>query len=76
MDGEYATYRWNVAYKRIGAESFLFAMIDRLEFDMAMSTSSLQCVAMDASLRKRAADALLPNQKTKARSFDICADFA
>ncbi|KAF8073683.1 trafficking protein Mon1-domain-containing protein [Lyophyllum atratum] len=59
--------RTNFDLRRLlnGAESFLSSLLDRLEFDLAMSTSSLQCLRLDYSLRKRAAEALLPSSKMK-----------
>ncbi|KAF5382550.1 hypothetical protein D9615_002841 [Tricholomella constricta] len=59
--------RTNFDLRRLlnGAESFLSSLLDRLEFDIAMSTSSLQCLRLDPSLRKRAAEALLPSSKMK-----------
>ncbi|KIY45577.1 DUF254-domain-containing protein [Fistulina hepatica ATCC 64428] len=48
-----------------GAEGFLTSLISRLEFDMAMSTSSLHCLRLDLNLRKRAAEALVPSSKMK-----------
>ena len=49
----------------LGAETFLTAMINRLEIDLAMSTSSLHCMRLDSTLRKRAAEALVPATKMK-----------
>ncbi|KAG6887771.1 hypothetical protein C0995_012885 [Termitomyces sp. Mi166 len=48
-----------------GAESLLSSLLIRLEFDLSMSTSSLQCLKLDLNLRKRAAEALLPPSKLK-----------
>lgn len=48
-----------------GAEPFLYSLLGRLEWDMAMSTSSLQCLKLDPVLRKRIADALVPTSKIK-----------
>lgn len=50
---------------RIGAETFLTSLIGRLEFDIAINTSSLLCLKLEANLRKRAADALVPTSKMK-----------
>ncbi|KAK7469379.1 Vacuolar fusion protein mon1 [Stygiomarasmius scandens] len=59
--------RTNFDLRRLlnGAETFLTAMINRLEFDLAMSTSSLHCMRLDPTLRKRAAEALVPATKMK-----------
>jgi len=48
-----------------GAETFMNSLLSRLEFDMAMSTSSLRCLKLDAALRSRAAEALAPTSKMK-----------
>ncbi|KAG6907859.1 hypothetical protein DXG01_007123 [Tephrocybe rancida] len=59
--------RTNFDLRRLlnGAEGFLSSLLDRLEFDLAMSTSSLHCLRLDAALRKRAAEALVPSSKMK-----------
>ncbi|KAG6854671.1 hypothetical protein C0991_003319 [Blastosporella zonata] len=59
--------RTNFDLRRLlnGAEGFLSSLLDRLEFDLAMSTSSLQCLKLDPTLRKRAAEALVPSSKMK-----------
>ncbi|KAG6843931.1 hypothetical protein H0H87_011622 [Tephrocybe sp. NHM501043] len=59
--------RTNFDLRRLlnGAEGFLSSLLDRLEFDLAMSTSSLQCLKLEPSLRKRAAEALIPPSKMK-----------
>ncbi|KAF5330264.1 hypothetical protein D9758_014446 [Tetrapyrgos nigripes] len=59
--------RTNFDLRRLlnGAETFLTAMISRLEFDLAMSTSSLHCMKLDPNLRKKVAEALVPTSKTK-----------
>lgn len=48
-----------------GAEPFLYSLLSRLEWDLAMSTSSLQCLKLDPGLRKRIADTLVPTSKIK-----------
>lgn len=48
-----------------GAETFMTALLDRLEFDLAMSTSSLRCLKLDPAIRIRAAEALVPTSKMK-----------
>ncbi|GLB38308.1 putative trafficking protein Mon1 [Lyophyllum shimeji] len=65
--------RTNFDLRRLldGAESFLSSLLERLEFDLAISTSSLQCLRLDPSLRKRAAEALLPSSKTKDMLYII-----
>lgn len=48
-----------------GADSFLTSLITRMEFDLAMATSSLHCLKLEPGLRKRAADILIPPKGTK-----------
>ncbi|KAL0961249.1 hypothetical protein HGRIS_006211 [Hohenbuehelia grisea] len=48
-----------------GAESFMTSILARLEFDLAISMSSLHCLKLDAGLRKRAGEALVPTSKIK-----------
>ncbi|KAI0031908.1 DUF254-domain-containing protein [Vararia minispora EC-137] len=48
-----------------GAESLVYSLLDKIELDMAMITSSLRCLKLDASLRRKAASALIPAVKTK-----------
>ncbi|KAF8172004.1 trafficking protein Mon1-domain-containing protein [Mycena galopus ATCC 62051] len=52
--------RTNFDLRRLlnGAETFLTSMLSRLEFDLAMATSSLHCLRLDASIRKRAGETL------------------
>ncbi|RDB17851.1 Vacuolar fusion protein MON1 [Hypsizygus marmoreus] len=59
--------RTNFDLRRLlnGAEGFLTSLLERLEFDLAISTSSLQCLKLDPHLRKRVAEALLPTSKIK-----------
>ncbi|KAJ3557656.1 hypothetical protein NM688_g1358 [Phlebia brevispora] len=48
-----------------GAEPLLFSLLDRLEFDLAMSTSSLYCLKLEPGLRKAIAESLVPATKIK-----------
>ncbi|KAK7690019.1 hypothetical protein QCA50_006663 [Cerrena zonata] len=48
-----------------GAEPFLYSLLSRLEWDMAMATSSLFCLKLDPNLRKAVANALVPTAKIK-----------
>jgi hypothetical protein len=48
-----------------GAEPFMNSLLNRLESDIAMSMSSLHCLKMEPSLRKRIAETLVPNNKVK-----------
>lgn len=48
-----------------GTEPFLFSLLKRLEFDLAIATSSLHCLQLDSSLRTRVADTLVPITKMK-----------
>ncbi|KNZ73044.1 Vacuolar fusion protein MON1 [Termitomyces sp. J132] len=54
-----------------GAENLLSSLLIRLELDLSMSTSSLQCLKLDSNLRKRAAEALLPPSKLKGILYII-----
>lgn len=57
-----------------GAESFLTSLIDVFELDIAISSSSLNCLKLDPNLRKKIAEALvpkLPSGKTKVRLSPI-----
>lgn len=49
----------------LGAETFLHSLLSRLESDLAMGTSSLQCLTMDPTLRGKISDALIPSSKMK-----------
>jgi len=59
--------RTNFDLRRLlsGAETFLNSLLSQLEFDIAMNTSSLRCLKLDAALRTRAAEALAPTSKMK-----------
>ncbi|TCD70523.1 Vacuolar fusion protein mon1 [Steccherinum ochraceum] len=59
--------RGNFDLRRLlgGAEPFMHSLLNRLEFDLAMSTSSLNCLRLDPSLRKSVADILVPTSKIK-----------
>ncbi|KAI0725621.1 trafficking protein Mon1-domain-containing protein [Fomitopsis betulina] len=48
-----------------GAEPFLHSLLSRLEWDLAMGTSSLQCLKVEPALRKSVADVLVPTSKIK-----------
>ncbi|KAI0699310.1 trafficking protein Mon1-domain-containing protein [Cerioporus squamosus] len=54
-----------------GAEPFLYSLLSRLEWDMAMSTSSLHCLKLDPVLRKAVADILIPTSKIKEMLYVI-----
>lgn len=51
--------------KSPGAEPFMNSLLARLETDIAMSTSSLNCLKMEPSIRRRIAETLVPNTKMK-----------
>ncbi|KAH8104565.1 trafficking protein Mon1-domain-containing protein [Cristinia sonorae] len=59
--------RGNFDLRRLlsGAERFMHSLLARLEFDLAMSTSSLSCLRIDPNLRKAVADVLVPTSKIK-----------
>ncbi|KAI0061695.1 DUF254-domain-containing protein [Artomyces pyxidatus] len=48
-----------------GAEILIHSLLDRVETDLAMSTSSLHCLKLDPTVRTRAANALVPTNKMK-----------
>ncbi|KAI0823924.1 trafficking protein Mon1-domain-containing protein [Trametes gibbosa] len=54
-----------------GAEPFLYSLLARLEWDLAMSTSSLHCLKLDPILRKSVADILVPTSKIKDMLYVI-----
>ncbi|KAH9891571.1 trafficking protein Mon1-domain-containing protein [Cubamyces lactineus] len=54
-----------------GAEPFLESLLARLEWDLAMSTSSLHCLKLDPVLRKAVADILVPTTKIKDMLYVI-----
>lgn len=60
-----------ISVHSIGAEGFLTSLLDRLEFDLAMSISSLHCLKLDSNVRKRAAEALVPSSKMKVGNSTI-----
>uniref|UniRef100_D8PXI0 Vacuolar fusion protein MON1 n=1 Tax=Schizophyllum commune (strain H4-8 / FGSC 9210) TaxID=578458 RepID=D8PXI0_SCHCM len=57
--------RTNFDLRRLlnGAEGFLSSLLERMELDLALSTSSLWCLRLDLGLRKRIAEALIPPSK-------------
>ena len=59
--------RTNFDLRRLlsGAEPFLYSLLSRLEWDLAMGTSSLQCLKVEPMLRKSVADVLVPTSKIK-----------
>ncbi|KAI0004521.1 vacuolar fusion protein MON1 [Russula compacta] len=48
-----------------GSEILLHSLLDRVEDDMAMGTSSLHCLKLDSVVRSRAANHLIPTSKMK-----------
>ena len=48
-----------------GTEKFLTSLLSRLEFDVALNTSSLHSLKLDLNWRKKAADAMVPSSKIK-----------
>lgn len=57
--------------QQAGAEPFLFSLLGRMELDLAMATSSLNCLQLDQSLRAHVAEALVPTSKIKVIAFTI-----
>ncbi|KAI1793387.1 trafficking protein Mon1-domain-containing protein [Ganoderma leucocontextum] len=54
-----------------GAEPLLYSLLSRLEWDLAMGTSSLHCLKLDPLLRKSVADVLVPTSKIKDMLYVI-----
>ncbi|KAI0269832.1 trafficking protein Mon1-domain-containing protein [Gloeopeniophorella convolvens] len=48
-----------------GSEVLIHSLLDRVETDIAMGTSSLQCLKLDPVVRSRAANHLVPNTRMK-----------
>ncbi|PCH40110.1 hypothetical protein WOLCODRAFT_23849 [Wolfiporia cocos MD-104 SS10] len=59
--------RMNFDLRRLlsGAEPLMHSLLTRIEWDLAMSTSSLHCLKVEPMLRKSIADALVPTSKIK-----------
>ena len=51
----------------VGAESFMTSMLFRLELDLTMTMSALNCLKLDPNLRKRIGESLVPSSKMKVR---------
>ena len=51
----------------VGAESFMTSMLFRLELDLTMTMSALNCLKLDPNLRKKIGESLFPSSKMKAR---------
>lgn len=47
---------------RSGAETFLHMLLTRMQTDLAMSTSSLICLPLEPSVRRKAGDILIPSK--------------
>ena len=52
----------------VGAESFMTSMLFRLELDLTMYMSALNCLKLDPNLRKRIGESLVPSSKMKVPS--------
>lgn len=65
--------RTNFDLRRLldGSEPFLFSLLSRMELDLAIATSSLNCLQLDQSLRARVAEALVPTSKMKDTLYII-----
>ncbi|TFY66718.1 hypothetical protein EVG20_g4361 [Dentipellis fragilis] len=59
--------RGNFDLRRLlnGAEVLIYSLLERLQTDLAISTSSLHCLKLEPALRTRAANALVPSAKIK-----------
>lgn len=49
----------------IGAETLMHSLLSRLETDLAITMSSLQCLKLEPVLRKKIAEAIVPTSKMK-----------
>ncbi|PIL22468.1 hypothetical protein GSI_15156 [Ganoderma sinense ZZ0214-1] len=54
-----------------GAEPLLYSLLSRLEWDLAMGTSSLHCLKLDPMLRKSVANVIVPTSKIKDMLYVI-----
>ena len=56
--------RSNVDLGRLlsGAETFLHLLLKRMQFDLAMSTSSLLCLPLEANIRRKIGEVLIPSK--------------
>ncbi|KAA1469993.1 DUF254-domain-containing protein [Dentipellis sp. KUC8613] len=65
--------RGNFDLRRLlnGAEVLIFSLLERLQTDLAISTSSLHCLKLEPTLRTRAANALVPSSKVKDMLYII-----
>ncbi|KAI0801948.1 DUF254-domain-containing protein [Irpex lacteus] len=48
-----------------GAEPLFYSLLESLEWDLAMGTSSLHCLRLDPTLRRSIGEALVPTSKIK-----------
>ncbi|KAG2037788.1 DUF254-domain-containing protein [Suillus americanus] len=67
----YCSLKILILSKKIGSEPFMFSLLARMELDLAMATSSLNCLQLDQSLRARVAEALVPTSKMKDTLYII-----
>ncbi|KAF9568812.1 DUF254-domain-containing protein [Agrocybe pediades] len=65
--------RTNFDLRRLlnGAEPFMNSLLLRLETDIAMTMSSLNCLKMEPNIRKRLAESLVPSSKMKDMLYII-----
>ena len=45
-----------------GAETFLHLLLERMQTDLAISTSSLLCLPMETGLRRKIGEMLIPSK--------------
>ena len=48
-----------------GAEPLFYSLLENLEWDLAMGTSSLHCLRLDPTLRRSIGEMLVPTSKLK-----------
>ncbi|KAF9046459.1 vacuolar fusion protein MON1 [Panaeolus papilionaceus] len=65
--------RTNFDLRRLlnGAETLMHSLLSRLETDLAITMSSLQCLKLEPVLRKKIAEAIVPTSKMKADTLYI-----
>lgn len=49
----------------LGAEPLFYSLLDNLEWDLAMGTSSLHCLKLDPIMRRNIGEMLVPASKIK-----------
>ncbi|PPR07114.1 hypothetical protein CVT24_010950 [Panaeolus cyanescens] len=65
--------RTNFDLRRLlnGAETLMNSLLHKLESDLAITMSSLQCLKLEPALRRKIAESIVPNSKIKADTLYI-----